>query len=383
VSSARRALAEARLGDEARDRPPAETDTDSDTPVFAAPSDLLDHRAEEKDLMARSLLGLWAIGATVFLVALVADPLSKGQTELLVLLDGVGLVALVIVALERSHLPAWTPEACSYLCQLMVSCVVWAYGSDSARFALFYLWFAVHAFYFLPWRRAARQLVVVALSYAVALAAAGAGGKAAVQWALTVATLGVICTMVAVLRRRVDALVARLAATAVTDAVTGLGNRRNFDDLLEREFERARRANHPLTLVLGDLDGFKAVNDSAGHRAGDEVLRRLAAVLDETCRRPEPPTRLGGDEFGFVLSDTDEFDGRRFAERVRIAIAHEFANDPYPVTISLGLATYPHHAPGLADLVRAADDAVYAAKRAGRNRTMVATTTREAVPARR
>ena len=93
--------------------------------------------------------------------------------------------------------------------------------------------------------------------------------------------------------------------------------------------------------------------------------------------------RLGGDEFGFVLTATDEFDGRRFAERVRIAVGREFAADPDPVTISLGLATYPHHAPGLADLVRAADDAVYAAKNAGRNRTAVATTTRAPVPARR
>ncbi len=93
--------------------------------------------------------------------------------------------------------------------------------------------------------------------------------------------------------------------------------------------------------------------------------------------------RLGGDEFGFVLVDTDEFDGRRFAERVRAAVRREFAGDPCSVTISLGLATYPHHAPGLADLVRAADDAVYAAKNAGRNRTVVAATTREPVPARR
>ncbi len=93
--------------------------------------------------------------------------------------------------------------------------------------------------------------------------------------------------------------------------------------------------------------------------------------------------RLGGDEFAFVLGATDEFDGRRFAERIRVAVSQEFADDPHPVTISLGLATYPHHAPGLADLIRAADDAVYIAKRAGRNRTRVATASREPVPSRR
>ena len=159
MSSHRDPRAEKQAASELREpRQPGDPDAPQG-PVFVAPSALLDHRAEEKDLMARSLLGLWAIGATVFLIALVADPLSRTQTELLVLLDGVGLIALVVVALERSHLPSWTTEACAYLCHLMVSCVVWAYGADSSRFALFYLWFAVHAFYFLPWRRAARQLL--------------------------------------------------------------------------------------------------------------------------------------------------------------------------------------------------------------------------------
>jgi diguanylate cyclase (GGDEF)-like protein len=308
----------------------------------------------------------------VFLVALLGGPPTPERARLLVLLDGLGLAGLTAVTLERHHLPPWVLEACAYLCQLMVGGVVWAYGAHSGPFALFYLWFAVHAFYFLPSRRAAGQLVFVAATYGAALGLGGGGGHPVVQWALTVATLGVICTMVAGLRHRVDALVVRLAATAVTDPLTGLGNRRSFDELVEREFERARRANEPLTLVLGDLDGFKAVNDRHGHPAGDELLRRLATVLIEECRRPEPPMRLGGDEFAFVLVATDAAAGRVFAERIRAAVGDEFATEPRPVTISLGLATYPHHCPALADLFRAADDAMYAAKRAGRNRTVVA-----------
>jgi diguanylate cyclase (GGDEF)-like protein len=361
--------------------PPTPEGADT-APALAAPSDLQEHRREEQDLMVVSLIALWAVAATVFLVALLGGPPTPERARLLVLLDGLGLVGLSVVTLERHHLPRWALEVCAYACQVMVGGVVWAYGAQSGPFALFYLWFAVHAFYFLPWPRATGQLVFVAATYGAALGIGGGGEHPVVLWALTVATLAVICTMVAGLRHRVDALVARLAATAVTDPLTGLGNRRSFDELVEREFERARRAQEPLTLVLGDVDGFKAVNDRHGHPAGDDVLRRLAAVLNEGCRRPEPPMRLGGDEFAFVLVATDVAGGRTFAERIRVAVREEFAGDPRPVTISLGLATYPHHCPGLADLFRAADDAMYAAKRSGRNRTVVADSGRQLSPAR-
>ncbi len=113
------------------------------------------------------------------------------------------------------------------------------------------------------------------------------------------------------------------------------------------------------------------MNDRFGHRAGDEVLRRLAAVLGEHCRAAEPPMRLGGDEFAFVLVATDVIVAHRFAERIRVAVRTEFAADALPVTISLGVASYPRHSPGLADLFRGADDAVYGAKREGRDRTVI------------
>ncbi len=321
--------------------------------------------------MLESLLALWAVAEAVFVAALFAVPPPSSRQALLVAFEAAGFLALVVVAEWRRRLPPCTGEVCTWVCQLVVGGVVWAYGAQSAPFALFWLWFVVYASWFLSWRRAAAQVALVAAVYGLVLAGADSGRVAGLRWVLTVATLAVVCTLVAVVRHRFDVLVERLAATAATDRLTGLGNRHTFDELVEREFERARRANESLTLVLGDLDCLKAVNDRFGHRAGDEVLRRLAAVLGEHCRAAEPPMRLGGDEFAFVLVATDVIVAHHFAERIRVAVRTEFAADAIPVTISLGLASYPLHRPGLADLFRAADDAVYAAKREGRDRTVI------------
>ncbi len=349
----------------------AERSTPPPATASVAP-DLVEHRREEATSMLESLLVLWAVGEAVFLVALFAVPPPGLRLPMLIGIEAAGLLALVLVAKWRRRLPAWTGEACTWFCQLVVGGVVWTYGAQSAPFALFWLWFVVCASWFLPWQRPAGQVALVAVIYGLALAVETDGGVAAgLQWALIVATLVVVCTLVAVVRHRFDALVERLADTAATDRLTGLGNRHTFDELVEREFERARRANESLTLVLGDLDGFKAVNDRLGHRAGDEVLRRLAAVLAEQSRLSEPAMRLGGDEFAFVLVNTDAVVAHHFAERIRVAVRAEFAADALPITISLGLASYPRHSPGLADLFRAADGAVYAAKREGCDCTVV------------
>ncbi len=341
--------------------------------------ELVEHREEDATTMVASLLGLWAAAEAVFLVVVVTVPPPGFRADVLTALAAVGLAGLLAMVSERSRLPSWAGEVCSWACQLALAVVIWGYGAWSAPVIVFYAWFAVHAYWFLPWPRAVRQSAVVVVALGLGLAAGG-NPSPGLQWALAVTTIAAIGTLVAVMRHRFDCLVERLADTAATDRLTGLGNRHTFDELLEREFERARRANQPLSLVLGDLDGFKAVNDSFGHRAGDEVLRRLAAVLWDNCRREEPPLRLGGDEFAFVLVATDAVVARHFAERVRQAVEAEFAADAVPITISLGLASYPRHSPGLADLFRAADDAVYEAKRGGCNCTVVGASYLASVP---
>ncbi|MCU4184893.1 GGDEF domain-containing protein [Acidiferrimicrobium sp. IK] len=157
---------------------------------------------------------------------------------------------------------------------------------------------------------------------------------------------------------------------AAVDGLTALANRRQFDATLTREVAVARRRNEPLTLVLIDIDHFKAVNDTAGHLAGDEVLRNLARALRGVCREMDLVARYGGEEFALVLPSCDAEAALSVLARADRAIRAEPALQG--ITISSGVATLVEHAEDDAGLIAAADRALYASKRAGRDRATVA-----------
>jgi diguanylate cyclase (GGDEF)-like protein len=150
-------------------------------------------------------------------------------------------------------------------------------------------------------------------------------------------------------------------AVAQTDGLTGIANRRAFDQALERAVRRARRTNEPLSLLLLDLDHFKALNDTAGHQAGDNVLRQFAGILAQAARRPgDVAARYGGEEFALILPSTDQHGALEVAERLRENLAA--AQIPYPrgidglVTVSMGaVAADPAIELGAERLVSAAD----------------------------
>ncbi len=160
----------------------------------------------------------------------------------------------------------------------------------------------------------------------------------------------------------------RLEELSLTDGMTRVPNRRAFDGRLEDAFEHARRYERPLSLVVIDVDHFKAINDTHGHPAGDRVLRTVARILAESSRHSDFVARIGGEEFAVILPETALFEAMQFGEKLRcnIAVAPIATG---AVTISIGVANMPHsriHAP--ADLSRAADQALYRAKANGRNR---------------
>ena len=172
---------------------------------------------------------------------------------------------------------------------------------------------------------------------------------------------------------------ARLAQLAVTDGLTGLYNHRHFHERLTLEVERSQRSGLPLSLLMLDVDHFKQFNDTFGHPSGDEVLRQLARVLGDTRRANDVVARYGGEEFAVILVDTPKFTAAKVAERVRERIYDNDFSEAAPragrLSVSIGVATFPDDGADVEALVRSADTALYAAKRAGRNRVVLATET--------
>lgn len=168
-------------------------------------------------------------------------------------------------------------------------------------------------------------------------------------------------------------LESELRKLAATDALTGLHNRRRFLEIGDYELRRRTITRKPLTLIMLDLDFFKDVNDRYGHAAGDEALALFASLCAKSIRPMDIAGRLGGEEFGILLPETDMKDGLLVAERLRCTVAaHEFASDQgaFHLTVSLGIAEVAEEE-SLAQLMARADEALYAAKRGGRNRVEV------------
>jgi diguanylate cyclase (GGDEF)-like protein len=153
---------------------------------------------------------------------------------------------------------------------------------------------------------------------------------------------------------------------ATRDSLTGLANRRLFDESLQREVARAQRLDTPLSLLVLDVDHFKQVNDTYGHQTGDTVLREVADALVSNTKNYDVAARYGGDEFVVLLPGCSREDAVRVAERVRHGVAN--AVGEAPVTISAGVATVPDNASDAERLMAAADAALYDAKRTGRDR---------------
>jgi two-component system cell cycle response regulator len=165
----------------------------------------------------------------------------------------------------------------------------------------------------------------------------------------------------------------RLEKLAATDVLTGCLNRRGMADALEQELERARRYSLAVSLLLADIDRFKQVNDTHGHVAGDSVLRQVGELLRREARSVDIVARYGGEEFVVVMPETALHGAAIFAERLRRRIAaRDFADpgqDPLHLTVSIGLAAFPDdRAQGAESFVAIADQALYRAKRSGRNR---------------
>lgn len=160
---------------------------------------------------------------------------------------------------------------------------------------------------------------------------------------------------------------------ALTDSLTGAANKRAFDYQIQRDISLARRYQQPLSLLLLDIDHFKQINDTHGHAAGDAVLRSVVEVIKRCCRDSDTVFRYGGEEFAVALPKANMTDGLIIAERIRNAVedsGFQYQGTPIAVTLSIGCATH-QDAESSNTLLERADQALYRAKRSGRNRTCV------------
>jgi diguanylate cyclase (GGDEF)-like protein/putative nucleotidyltransferase with HDIG domain len=324
----------------------------------------------QASLVAKVLAALFAAGASLAaLTVILPHPADANELGLLAVVAGAYLTALALYT-QADKLPAWTLPPTLAWGSTLITGVAYFSGESPSPLVFFYLWVFLYASYFFTHRQAAAQIFFVGLAYGALLLAKAPLSAIPVWWLVGMGTLLVGAIVIMVIRARIELLIARLYDAARTDPLTKLSNRRGFRELLDLELERARRSGTAMGLLVGDLDDFKDVNDRSGHQAGDLALQRVARLLRAGKREVDAAARVGGEEFALIVPDTERDEALALAERLRQAVHNEFAGEQTPLTISFGLSVYPEHGETAASLLHAADQALYAAKESGRNRTV-------------
>jgi diguanylate cyclase (GGDEF)-like protein len=317
-------------------------------------------------------------GAAITTVATVAPhsaQLEVGGFVVLAILQLVcGLIVLALPARLRGG--SWIPPAIVMAGVLAVTGAIYfngeRLGGPPGFNEFFYVWPAFYIGYFFTPRGIAVSVGLIGAAYAGVLTAIGATGAPEFsRWIVTLSVVTGVTVALHILRRHIDRLLGQLRDAARTDALTQLLNRRGFEERFALELERSRRTGDPLTLLVGDLDRFKELNDRFGHAAGDATLVSVAQTLGSSARTIDTVARVGGEEFALLLPATNAEGGLEAAERLRTSVARTMGRDDAPLTISFGVAQVGHDEETPSSLMHAADTALYAAKAAGRNCSVV------------
>jgi two-component system, cell cycle response regulator len=294
------------------------------------------------------------------------------DTVLLVTAAASALVsAFLLVVNER--VPVWTYHPIGVVATAISTGAAYGWGSGSAFGPLLYVWVTMFAFYVFTRGAALVHLALMAVAYAIALTLEDPAENPLDGWIATVGSLLGTGLFVSFVRDRLSGMFHRLREAAHRDALTELLNRRGFQGVFDLELERARRADQPLSLIVGDLDRFKRVNDVHGHATGDDVLVRVADAIRGAKRGFDSAARVGGEEFAVLAPDCDAHGAYVLAERIRSAVHEALSGNVRggPLTISFGISTFPLHGQSADGLLSTADQALYAAKRLGRNRVQI------------
>ena len=309
--------------------------------------------------------GLLALGALLLPVPETMDVLGIAAVGTLGLLTGVLILGL------RERLPRWSYHVATVFGLLAIAAAIKLNGDPAANNELFFLYVAGFTFYFFAWYEAAGYALLGLALYTWAELSIANGRIEPTSLLIFAGCLSMLGTLLRLIGRRSRRLLCELERQATTDDLTGLLNRRGLQRLVDSEMARALRTGRPFSLLIGDLDHFKSVNDKLGHMGGDMALERAAAGMGGERREMDSIARIGGEEFAVLMPETDTENARIAAERFRASVGSAFKGLPVELTMSIGVATYPRDGESWEQLLDSADTALYKAKDAGRDQVVV------------
>ncbi len=330
----------------------------------------------DRALMARSLAYLFAAAAALALVSLELPQAGHERTVevaapfAIVSAVATALVIALLLAASRV-LRLWAFQLILFSKTTLISAAIYLSGGITSTYVMFYVLVALYACYFFSRTWAAVHIAFAGLAYGTVIVAHGAGDAPFARWLTTIGTLLVAGSLIRMLKERVERLIERLQDAARTDVLTGLLNRRGFQELFENELERSKRNGRPVSIIVGDIDGFKGLNDRYGHKAGDRALEKVSTVLMSAKRQIDIAARIGGEEFAIIVPETEDHGAYILAERLRLKVRQAFADHEAGMTISIGVATFPKHGATTESLLISGDQALYAAKELGRDRCVI------------
>lgn len=319
-------------------------------------------------------------GGTIGVLTVALPPAAERSELAVAAAAGLALGVGAALVLLRRHVADVVLGAVVALGTLLITLGTYQAGggTGTADNGMLYIWICLYSFYFFSLPHALGQLALVGIAYGALLGTTPDADEALSRWIVTMSALSVAGLIVARLRTAVGNLVGELTERAHVDSLTGALNRRGLEERAALELARARREGTQVSMLAVDIDHFKSLNDGYGHGTGDDVLRFVAAAVTRVTRAVDAVARLGGDEFVVILPGASADDAAAIAKRLRDAVLGGNNAGIPPVTLSIGVASASVSEATLEEVWRAADLAMYEAKRAGGNGVHRSTRTIEA-----
>ncbi|MEZ5154610.1 MAG: diguanylate cyclase [Solirubrobacterales bacterium] len=329
--------------------------------------------------LARAGAYVTLAGAGLGVLGVLLPHPSSFDVPALLITQAFSVLFAITFLVFANRVPMWVVRLTPALGILNVTAGVYFTHDPTSAFSLFYLWPCFYAFYFLPRIDAALDVTFTGLCYGLVLTVMAnsadtvesPAGTLTYQFVVTFGSIAIAGLMIHALRTRVNRLWGSLSSAARTDLLTGFVNEHGINEILTNEIERARIDTTRVGLLTVQLNGLRQLNKELGYEAGDEVLRQLARLLDESTRRIDTVGRTGASEFVIVLPQTDEHTGFLLAEQILTRMRRAYRERGFKLSASLGVAVFPKHASNVDELLQASTAATNAAVALGSDRVVV------------